>query len=86
MHVLHLSCTVHTRPVHVSHSAINFHMLLQVALYEPPEVYLPAAAEARLARHIAELVDEHSALESVFESFFARDQEEEERVGLTAGV
>ena len=61
-------------------------MLVQVALYETPESYLPAAAAARLARHIAELADEHSVLEAVFEKFFARDQEEEERVRLTERV
>ena len=59
---------------------------MQLALYEPPESYLPAAAAARLGRHIAELADEHSALEIVFERFFARDQEEEEQVSLTHEV
>ena len=61
-------------------------MLMQVALYEPPEVYLPAAAAARLARHMAELANEHLVLEAVFEKFFARDQEEEERVRLPERV
>ena len=59
---------------------------MQLALYNPTESYLPAAAAARLARHIAELADEHSALEIVFERFFARDQEEAEQVSLTRGI
>ena len=61
-------------------------MLLQVVLYEPLESYLPAVAAARLARHIAELDDEHTALEAVFEKFFAQDKQDAERVSRTEGM
>ena len=59
---------------------------MQLALYESLEFYLPAAAAARLARHIAELDDEHSTLEAVFETFFTRDKQEAERVSPTEGM
>lgn len=58
---------------------------MQLALFVPLESCLPAAAAVRLARHIAELDDEHAALEVVLESFLARDEQEEERVSLAVG-
>ena len=59
---------------------------MQLALYEPLESYLPAAAAKRLARHIAELADEHSALEAVFERFLAQDKQEGEQASVTEGM
>lgn len=56
---------------------------MQLALYVPPESNLPAAAEARLARHVAELADERAAIETVLESFLEYDEQERNRVSLS---
>ena len=55
---------------------------LQVAVFAPPESNLPAAIEARLAKHVTELADEHAVFEEVLESLFARDEQERDRVSL----
>ena len=49
---------------------------MQLSSYAPPESNLPAAVEARLARHI----------EAVLESLLAYDEQERERVSLDEDV
>lgn len=51
---------------------------MQLALFVDPDVHLPAAVDARLARHIAELDDEREGFEVILESIFDRDEKEQQ--------
>ncbi|CAN0242728.1 unnamed protein product, partial [Laminaria digitata] len=51
---------------------------MQLAHFVDPDVHLPAAVEARLARHIAELANERAGFETVLNSMFDRDEHEKQ--------
>ena len=50
---------------------------MQLALFVDPDVHLPAAVEARLAQHIAELIDEREVFETILEGIVDRDEKEQ---------
>ena len=51
---------------------------MQLAHFVDPTVHHPAAVEARLARHIAELADERAGFETILNSMFDRDEHEKQ--------
>ena len=51
---------------------------MALTIFVDPDVHVPAAVEARLARHIAELANEHAGFQTVLESIFDRDEREQQ--------
>ena len=51
---------------------------MALTIFVDPDVHVPAAVEARLARHIAELANEHAGFQTVLESIFDRDERKQQ--------
>ena len=53
---------------------------MKLALHVDSALHFPAAVEALLSRHIAELEDERAWVEALLDSIFERDEEDERQV------